>query len=61
MGSGVTLEVGRCDADAVAALLHGLPEWFGIEDGVVPGALPWQDMLDVWSEDNPRLIMVKAL
>ena len=32
MGSGVTLEVGRCDPDAVAALLHGLPEWFGIEE-----------------------------
>ena len=57
----VTLEVGRCDADAVAALLHGLPEWFGLEeataayieaartmptvlaldDGVVVGALLW--------------------
>jgi GNAT superfamily N-acetyltransferase len=59
--SGVTLEVGRCDPDAVAALLHGLPEWFGIEeataayieaartmptvlaheDGTVVGALLW--------------------
>ena len=59
--SAVTLEVGRCDADAVAALLHGLPEWFGLEeataayieaartmptvlaldDGVVVGALLW--------------------
>jgi GNAT superfamily N-acetyltransferase len=26
------LEVGRCDPDAVAALLHGLPDWFGIEE-----------------------------
>lgn len=32
MGSGVTLEVGRCDPDAVAALLAGLPQWFGIEE-----------------------------
>jgi GNAT superfamily N-acetyltransferase len=57
----MTLEVGRCDPDAVAALLHGLPEWFGIEEatagyieaartmptvlcreaGVVVGALLW--------------------
>jgi GNAT superfamily N-acetyltransferase len=28
----VTLEVGRCDPEAVAALLRGLPEWFGIEE-----------------------------
>lgn len=28
----MTLQVGRCDPDAVAALLHGLPDWFGIED-----------------------------
>ena len=61
VGTGVTLEVGRCDPEAVAALLHGLPEWFGIEeataayidaartmptvlahdDGVVVGALLW--------------------
>jgi GNAT superfamily N-acetyltransferase len=61
VSGGVTLEVGRCDPDAVAALLHGLPEWFGIEeataayieaacttptvlahdDGVVVGALLW--------------------
>jgi GNAT superfamily N-acetyltransferase len=61
VGSGVTLEVGRCDPDAVAALLHGLPEWFGIaqataayieaartmptvlahDDEVVVGALLW--------------------
>ena len=61
MRGGVTLEVGRCDPDAVAALLHGLPEWFGLEDataayieaartmptvlahddGVVVGALLW--------------------
>jgi hypothetical protein len=32
VGKGVTLEVGRCVPDAVAALLHGLPEWFGIEE-----------------------------
>jgi GNAT superfamily N-acetyltransferase len=32
VGSGVTIEVGRCDPDAVAALLHGLPEWFGIDE-----------------------------
>ncbi len=57
----MTLEVGRCDPDAVAALLHGLPEWFGIveataayieaartlptvlaqQDGAVVGALLW--------------------
>jgi len=28
----VVLEVGRCDPEAVAALLRGLPEWFGIEE-----------------------------
>ncbi len=59
--SGVTLEVGRCDPDAVATLLSGLPEWFGIDeataayveaartlatvlatqDGAVVGALLW--------------------
>lgn len=32
VGSGVTIVVGRCDPDAVAALLQGLPEWFGIEE-----------------------------
>jgi GNAT superfamily N-acetyltransferase len=61
VGSGVTIEVGRCDPDAVASLLHGLPDWFGLEDatagyieaartmptvlalegGVVVGALLW--------------------
>ena len=57
----MTLEVGRCDPDAVASLLHGLPEWFGLADataayveaartmptvlahdeGIVVGALLW--------------------
>jgi len=32
VSGGVTLEVGRCDPDAVATLLHGLPEWFGIAE-----------------------------
>jgi GNAT superfamily N-acetyltransferase len=59
---GLRLEVGRCDPDAVAALLQGLPEWFGLQeataayieaartmptvlaldDGVVVGALLWK-------------------
>jgi len=88
----VTLEVGRCDPDAVAALLHGLPEWFGIAEeelraeGVrylqvktlgpsrpddeyertrrfyeARGFVPLEEMFGVWLEDDPMLILVKAL
>ena len=88
----MTLEVGRCDPDAVAALLHGLPEWFGIAEEELRAEgvrylqvktlgpsrpddeyertrrfyeardfVALEEMFGVWPEDNPMLIMVKAL
>jgi GNAT superfamily N-acetyltransferase len=56
VNSHVALEVGRCDPDAVAALLRGLPEWFGIEDATaayieaartMPTVLAYEDSLVV--------------
>ena len=62
--------MGRCDPDAVASLLHGLPEWFGLEEataayikaartiptvlahdeGIVVGALLWKRHFPVAAE-----------
>jgi GNAT superfamily N-acetyltransferase len=50
--TGVTLVIGRCDPDAVAALLHGLPEWFGLEEATAAYIAAARTMPTVLAHDD---------
>jgi GNAT superfamily N-acetyltransferase len=56
MGSGVTIEVGRCDPDAVAALLHGLQEWFGIDEATAAYVDAARTMPTVLAHDDGAVV-----
>jgi GNAT superfamily N-acetyltransferase len=56
VGSGVTLEVGRCDPEAVAALLHGLPEWFGIDEATAAYVEAARTMPTVLAHDEGAVV-----